>query len=158
MKYVAVIFFVVVLPIKCFSQDSNKYPLEFGDVFVLKAKIHKDVKQDKCPCLKDRCLLKEVDIIQTVYCPPNNTFDSIQLTKLKFILFRGKDVKTMQTTNDTLLITARPSESRYYLSFSKILPNEALKNKFYHPYGYLSELTPCKRKDKFESYILSAKE
>src|ERR1044072_3673764 len=127
-----IILFVTIMPILAFSQHQSKYPLAFGDVFVLKVKIEKDVKHAKCPCLKEECLLKQVSIIETVYCPPNHTFDSIQLTKLKYILFRGKDRNT--ETNNTLLITAKPSGSKYYLSFSKILSAEASNQQFYHPY------------------------
>ena len=53
-----------------------------------------------------------------------------------------------------LFITAKPSGSKYYLSFTKVLNIDSVKDYyFYHPYSYLSELKACKRKDAFEHYI-----
>jgi len=92
-------------------------------------------------------------VSKVIYCPPNKSFDSVQLLQVKYLLLLQKD-NDLLNMDSSFVITAKPSGSKYYLSFSKILRIENAENyRFYHPYAYLSELSPCKRKDKFEKYI-----
>lgn len=137
------------------GQHETKYALDFGDVFVLKVEVKKDVLSKKCPCNKaTKCILSEIIVSDVIYCPPNKSFDSTQLLSLKYILFTQVG-RNMLNTDSSFIITAKPSGSRYYLSYSKILRIDNEKSyQFYHPYAYLSELNPCKRRDKFERYIL----
>ena len=141
--------------IEALAQHERKYALDFGDVFVLKVGIKKDVLSKKCLCDKrNKCILSEVVVSNVIYCPPNKSFDSIQLLALKYILF-ARSERSMLNADSSFIITVKPSGSKHYLAFSKILEIDDVENcQFYHPYAYLSELSPCKRKDKFEKYIL----
>ena len=136
------------------AQHEKKYALDFGDVFVLRIEIKKDVLNGKYLCNKKKSILSEIVVSDVIYCPPNKSFDSTHLLELKYVLFGFQDRK-MLNADTSLVITAKPSGSKYYLSFSKDLriSNET-EYQFYHPHAYLSELSRCKGKDKFEKYIL----
>lgn len=137
------------------AQNEIRHALDFGDVYVIKVKIDKEHLRGKCPCNKnDKCVLFQVQMLDVIYCPTNRSFDNKGLLGINYILVSSKELSGLYF-DSSIIITAKPSGSNYYLSFSKVLNiKEAENYQFYHPYAYLSEIDPCKSKDKFEKYIL----
>lgn len=154
MKYI-LLFIFLFSSIAVIAQMERKYPLDFGDVYVLKVKITKVAYTGKCPCnLKKKCVLSDLSVSEVIYCPPNNSFDSTQLLSIKYITLNIKD-KALINSDSSIIITARPSGSKYYLSYTRNIKLDcAVKYQFYHPYSFLSQLNPCGQKDRFEEYIL----
>lgn len=154
MKKITLVISCLICSFILLGQDKKKYPLDFGDVFVLQVTLKKEVLKSKCPCQKSRkCTLNEMIVTKVFYCPSNLSFDSSELLNLKYIAINSMDKNKLQK-DSILFITAKPSGSKYYLSFTNVLNIDSIKDyDFYHPYSYLSELKPCKRKDAFERYI-----
>ena len=138
-----------------YSQSEGKYALNFADVFVIKVEFKKEVLKSKCPCLKGKkCFLDKIVVSRVLYCPPNNSFDSVGLRSVKYIAINSTDRDKLKK-DSSFFITARPSGSKHYIVFTKILEIDSIQNyQFYHVHAYLSELNPCKQVDRFEKYIL----
>lgn len=145
--------FLAFTPVLLKAQDRNRVALDFADTYVLKIKLKRSVVNGKCPCLKNsRCSLFEMSVLQILYCPSNSVFDSLELAHLRYIAIKSCFLKELEQDN-IVTISARPSGSNYYLFFTKHLPSVEGQI-FYHPYAYLTSLSPCGKKDFFEKYIL----
>lgn len=140
----------------------KKYGLDFGDVYVINIKIKTNLLQNKSTCVYKNgtiCNLYKIEILNVLYCPRNNVFDSIGLMKLEYIIAPVKWADTLNL-DQSLLITAMPSSTNKYLALTRVLKNELLNGyTFYHSYAYLSDLIKCKKmkKDFFREYICSQK-
>src|SRR5690606_21373186 len=77
------------------AQHEKKYALDFGDVFVLRIQIKTDVLNGKYLCNKKKSILSEIVVSDIIYCPPNKSFDSSNLMKLKYVLFGFQERKML---------------------------------------------------------------
>ena len=155
MEKLLAIIFICLFPFTSMSQVLTKYPLEFGDVFVLRVKIMKNVFSAKCPCeQKNKCTIYQVDSAKIIYNSSGTNYDSLMVSSMRYLLIKDKDINNLKLSN-MLLITAMPTGSTHYLALSRVLNNiDTDAFEFYHPYAYLTMLSPCKKEDKFEKYII----
>ena len=157
-----IIVFIFSLQTTNAQSGEKKYGLEFGDVYVISIKVKANLLQRESTCVYKNgttCNLYKIEILNVLYCPRNNVFDSIELMKLEYIIAPIKWVDVLNS-DQPLLITAMPSSTNKYIALTRILKNELLNGyTFYHPHAYLSGLIKCKKmkKDFFKDYICSQK-
>ncbi len=148
MKTTVLIFSLIICTLAR-GQDVVRYPLDFSDVFVVRAEIGEVVDSAHCACFKkEKCCLYKIRIKEVLYCPTNTFSDSAHLYAIRYISIRCTEITAIQL-NTPLLITAMPSDNYQYLSFSKVLNiSDSQQYSFYHPYAYLSGIVKCKGKKK----------
>lgn len=161
MRYLFLILYLNI-SLTCISQtESKKYYLDFGDTYVLKIKIIKEIKVGKNNCSYKKgtfCNLLNIEVREVIFCPKNTFADSSSLFLMNYIIVPVKKSSNIKEDSE-LFITARPSDSKKYLALSKILSQDSLSMGFIHRYAYLSGLVNCKRSkyNSFEKIILGLK-
>ena len=139
---------LIFVSINSFSQNVNNYYLADGETYVLKTKIIKKIEVGKPSCSfgkRNKCDLYKISVTDVLFCPKNTFADSLRLLSITYMIV---PVETDINISDSILtITARPSDSKLYLAFSKILSQNSINNiSFKHQHAYLSGIIVCKKK------------
>lgn len=129
------------------QKSEAAYPLNMNEVFVLDVVIENTMLESQEPCLDvtNRSTLYNIEVNKVVYAPKNNVFDSTSLKKLRYMIAASK-YTTLLHNKGHYLITTNFSSSKEYLVLNKILPAEMAGFRFYHSYGFFTNLFECKHK------------
>lgn len=142
----------------CSSQTRNENVyLEFSDTYVLKIKPIEDLTNWDCKCSFRKgtgSRLFKIKISDVLHCPDNGFADSAKLLVMEYIVVT-KELGSSLKKDQEITVTAMPSDSKYYLAMSRILPDINTPSFFIHKYGFISGLIDCNKNTKrFEKIIL----
>lgn len=157
LSLIYIFFFFITNEIE--GQNVSRYPLDFTEVYVLKAKFNESLVHKKSHCIyknPTKCILYEIKVTSVLYCPTNTAFDSTSLMNLQYIIAPIVYADSLKI-GEEFLITAMPSTSNKYIALTRLLNMGVTNNEpfFYHKHAYLSGLIECKKKKKdlFDVFI-----